>query len=135
MIENENILFLLKDERLCKSKNMQAFFRTDEGKKMSNHLEVIRWHKDGALWFAILGFLVRIGNENGFAGVEVRRAAAMGAEAKKYIGYPSAQKGGDYDIVTDWFWDKYRERGVVSLPEIWNVKIPLQLTHAESHQL
>ena len=117
-IKNEDILFLLNDNRNCRSKNMQDFFRTSTGKHMANQLEVIRWHRDGRLWFVTLGWLVS-SKENGFAGVKVTTVACYGAKAKDGCGYPSEQKGGDYDIVTSWFWGKYRERGMVSIPEVW----------------
>jgi len=53
--------------------------------------------------------------------------------SKTKTGYPSWQKGGDYEIVTDWFWSKYKERGIISIPEIWHRTIPADLTHKEHH--
>jgi len=127
-IINEDIKFLLADKRNCKSNNLQQFFRGKEGRKIANRLHVIRF--EGELYFATLGWLAR-GKENGFAGVMVRRVACYGSKAK--TGYPSWQKGGDYEDVTEWFWSKYREQGMVSIPEIWHIKIPKQLSHAELH--
>lgn len=130
-IVNDNILFLLADNRNCKSNNMQRFFRGRTGKRMANQLEVIRF--EGALWFVTLGWLVRIGNETGFAGVRVVEVACQGVKAT--TGYPDWQKGNDYEIVTDWFWGKYRERGMVSIPEIWHIEVPKELTHRELHTI
>ena len=129
---NENFKFLLNDKRNCASHNLKQFFKY-QFNKTRNDLDwrVIRWN--GELWFATLGWLVTIGNENGFAGARVKEAACYGKKAT--TGYPNAQTGGDYQDVTDWFWDKYRERGVVSLPEIWHIKIPKQLKHAEYHTI
>ncbi len=137
-IINENVAFLLADTRLCKSPNLQAFFRSHKGRRMAKHLgwcrendglHVIRF--EGELWFATLGHLAPGGKENGFAGVSVRKVACYGAKAD--TGYPTWQKGGDYEDVTQWFWNLYRERGVVSIPEIWHVEIPLPKKHAEMH--
>lgn len=131
-ITNEHIKRVITDERLCKSNNMQKFFRSQTGRKMANYLEVIRF--EGVLYFATLGWLAR-GEENGFAGVRVVEVACQGAKAK--TGYPSWQKGGDYEIVTDWFWSNYWHYGMVALPEIWRQfkNIPKQLTHAELHTI
>lgn len=89
---NNNVLFLLKDERGVRSPNLQAFFKTKNGKKMANHLEVIRWKKDhDRLWFVTLGWLVTIGNEKGFAGVSVIEVACKGKNAT--TSYPIEQTG------------------------------------------
>ncbi len=138
--KNQNIEFLLKDNRLCKSLNLQAFFRTEKGRKMATHLgwfketdgmRIIRF--EGELWFVTLGWMASSGQENGFAGVRVKEAARRGAKAT--TGYPSWQKGGDYEDVTDWFWDRYKEQGIVSLPEIWNIAIPATKKHSELHTI
>jgi len=134
MTTKEDIQFLLNDTRNCKSNNLQKFFRTHKGRRLVKHLgmEIIRTTK-GELWFATLGWLVQPGIETGYAGVMVREVACWGA--KSSTGYPVQQTGSDYEVVTDWFWEKYRERGVVAIPEIWNIKIPPQIKHAEAHYL
>ena len=129
MTTNQNVQFVLNDKRNCRSNNMQKFFRSQQGRHMANHLEVIRFDKK--LWFATLGWRVCEGNDTGFAGVRVKEVACQGAKAQS--GYPSWQKGGDYEIVTDWFWDKYKEDGMISIPEIWGNTRPKQLKHSESH--
>lgn len=130
-ITNEDVLFLLADKRNSRSGNLQKFFRSYNGRKMANHLEVIRWNHDGRLYFATLGWLVGIGNETGFAGCTVIHAACFGGKAT--TGYPSIQKGNDYQIVTRWFWDKYREDGIASIPEVWHIYREPALSHAEKH--
>lgn len=135
-----NVSFLLKDTRYCNSPNLQQFFRSKEGRDMAKRLywfkekdglRIIRF--EGNLWFATLGWRVRLGNDTGFAGVEIARVARLGRRAK--TGYPDWQKGGDYEDVTDWFWEKYKEAGIVAFPEIWGVRIPAVLKHAEAHQI
>jgi hypothetical protein len=130
---NENIEFLLKDNRNCASKNLKEFFRKEiKDKPNSAHMwQVIRWK--GELWFATLGWRVTEGKDDGFAGVSVKSVACFGKKA--FQGYPSSQTGGDYDDVTEWFWDKYRERGMISIPEIWHITLPKQLKHSESHTI
>ena len=128
---NVNIQMLLTDQRNCASPNMKEYFRTDRALRIANWLEIIRWDKDGELWFVTLGWLVKEGKEDGFAGVKVREVACFGKKAT--TGYPNSQTGGDYEVVTDWFWKKYWEQGMMSIPEIWHIEIPRQRTHAEAH--
>ena len=66
-MQNENVKYLLQDQRLCKSPKLQEFFRSETGRRMSNYLEVIRF--EGHLWFVTLGWLVSEGKENGFGEV------------------------------------------------------------------
>lgn len=128
---NENVKYLLHDTRNCKSNNLQNFFRSYNGRKMANQLEVIRF--EGKLWFATLGWRVCEGNDTGFAGVRVLEAACKGGKAHSC--YPSWQKGRDYEIVTDWFWSKYKEDGMIAIPEIWGKTRPKELKHAEFHTI
>lgn len=100
---------------------------------MANRLEVIRWDYDNRLYFVTLGWPVRKGNEAGFAGCTVIHAACYGGKAN--TGYPVNQTGNDYEIVTRWFWDKYREDGMVAIPEVWRLYREPALTHAEKHTI
>ena len=127
-----NIEFLLQDDRNCRSDNMKKFF---SNKRNQHNSEVIRF--EGQLWFVSLGWRIGIkkdgtADDTGFAGVRVVEVACQGNKATTC--YPSRQRGGDYEIVTDWFWDKYRERGIISIPEVWHRVIPAELTHKEHHQ-
>lgn len=135
-ILNEDIEFLLADNRPCSSPNLKSFFSSKKGREMASWLHwqndfdglrVIRF--EGELWFVTLGWLSASGKEDGFVGVKVREVACYGRKAD--TGYPSWQKGGDYEDVTDWFWGKYRERGTVALPEIWHIDIPREVSHRE----
>ena len=130
-INMTNIEFLLQDKRNCRSDNLKKFFRNKDNKRLSEHWKVIRFEEE--LWFVTLGWLTYGGKENGFAGVKVKKVACYGAKAESC--YPSWQKGGDYEDVTDWFWSKYRERGIISIPEIWHREIPKELTHKEHHTI
>ncbi len=60
---NENISFLLKDNREVCSPNMKRFFKN---KRNRHECEVIIF--DGSLWFASLGWRTSPGNDDGFAG-------------------------------------------------------------------
>jgi hypothetical protein len=126
-----NIEFLLSDTRNCRSRNMIRFFSVPRN---HSYAEVIRF--DGDLWFAMLGWRTGVdkdGNrkDNGFAGVRVVTVACYGLKAKTV--YPGWQKGDDYEIVTDWFWQTYREQGIIGFPEIWHIKPAPQRTHKELH--
>ena len=117
------IQFVLNDNRLCSSPNLKKFFK----KKINQvYNRVIRFN--GRLWFAMLGWDP---DGKGFAGVKVAEVACLGNKAK--TGYPVPQNPGMWEDVTEWFWEKYQERGRVSLPEVWHIPIPPQLTHAELH--
>lgn len=123
----DNIERILKDTRFYRSQNMQKFFRKTRNRA---YKEVIRF--EGDLWFVSLGWLVK-GKENGFAGVRVMRVACYGGKAE--TGYPAWQKGGDYEVVTDWFFEKYFKSGMYGHYEIWRRKHPQPLSHAESHTI
>lgn len=121
---SDNIKFLLKDTRLCRSDNMIRFFKKEKNRLYSS---VIRF--EGKLWFAMLGW----DDGNGFAGVKVLTVACFGSKAE--TGYPSWQYQKKWEDVTDWFWNKYRERGIVSIPEIWNRYDKKSPTSKEAHSV
>lgn len=123
--------FVINDQRNCRSYNIQAYFKKKENQ---HNIQVIRF--EGQLWFVTLGW--RIGlrkngtwDDSGFAGVRVVEVACQGVKAKS--GYPSWQKGGDYEIVTDWFWQEYMEAGIIAFPDIWHINMPPKLTSREAH--
>lgn len=125
MKESEIIQFILADQRNCRSRNMQKFFRN----KRNRHLtHVIRF--EGQLWFASLKWPP---DETGFAGVRVVEVACQGSGAKSC--YPSWQQPENWTDVTEWFWQEYKEAGVVSFPDIWHIKIPPPVTSKEAHMI
>lgn len=119
------IKFLLSDDRNCRSDNMKKFFKNPDNQINCN---VIRF--EGKLWFASLGW---DNDGKGFAGVRVMEVACQGNKAK--TGYPSWQHPDKWHDVTEWFWGKYMERGIISIPEIWNRVIPRELSFAELHTI
>lgn len=123
---DKRIEFLLNDDRNCKSNNLQKFFRKKENRRLN---EVIVF--EDRLWLVSLGWLVTVGNENGFAGCTVIHAACFGSKA--FTGYPARQNGHDYKIVTDWFWDNYIKEGILAFPDIWHIQQPQKLTSKEAH--
>lgn len=114
MNQSEIIPFVLQDQRNCRSRNMQKFFRDKKNKHLTH---VVMF--DGRPWFASLGWDP---DESGFAGVKVLEVACQGAKAKP--GYPSWQKPGSWTDITESFWDKYQKNGIIAFPEIWHIKIP-----------
>jgi hypothetical protein len=131
MNQQQIIEFVLNDQRLCRSKNMQEFFKNKENQ---NEWHVIRF--EGQLWFVSLGWRVGLRkdgtwDDNGFAGVRVREVACQGKKARS--GYPSWQGNNKYVDVTEWFWHEYMEAGVVGFPDIWHIKMPPKLTSREAH--
>ena len=128
MRKQEILDFVRSDMRMCRSKYLIKFFSKDQNK---HRTEVIIFEKE--LWFVSLGWCVTFDVHTGFAGCEVRMAASYGAKAKS--GYPSKQKGNDYEIVTDWFLNLYKEKGVVGFPNIWRIKEPKKQTSKEAHYI
>lgn len=120
MNKQETLDFVRNDKRMCRSKNLIKFFSNDKNK---HYTEVIIFQKE--LWFVSLGWCVTFDVHTGFAGCKVRMAASYGNKAKSC--YPSSQKGNDYEIVTDWFWNLYKEKGVVGFPDIWRIKEPKKI--------
>jgi hypothetical protein len=125
MTKPEIIAFIQADQRNCRSNNMQKFFRNSKNWDLTH---VIRF--EGQLWFASIGWDP---DESGFAGVKVREVACYGTKAK--TGYPSWQKPGSWTDVSEWFWQEYKEAGVVAFPDIWHIKIPALVTSKEAHMI
>lgn len=121
---NENILFLLNDNRNCRSPNLQKYFSKGDNWIWRN--KVIRC--EGELYFAYLDDM-----PNWWTGVKVREVACYGAKSVggEYVNL----RGKPIEDVTDWFWLMYKERGKVSIPEIWRISIPKQLSHSEYHTI
>jgi len=124
MDNNELIDFILNDNRNCRSRNMQAFFRN---KRNRHQTSVIRFEEQ--LWFVSFGWPPG----DNFSGVRVVEVACQGMQATS--GYPYRQKPGSWTDVTDWFWKEYKEAGVVAFPEIWHIKLPVSLLHKEAHSI
>lgn len=125
MDQSEIINFVLQDQRNYRSRNMQQFFR-NKNNRIS--WRVIRF--EDQLWFASIGWAP---DETGFAGVRVVEVACQGSRAKS--GYPNWQRPDDWLDVTKWFWQEYKEAGVVSFPDIWHIKIPPPVTSKEAHTI
>lgn len=123
-VVDDNIYFVLKDERLCRSNNMQKFFKKERNKIYNR---VIRF--EGKLWFATMWDE----DEGDFSGVKVVEVACYGNKAETR--YPSWQSPDKWHDVTDWFWSKYRERGMVSIPEIWHLHDKKSPTSKEAHSI
>ena len=121
----EHIDYVLKDTRNCRSNNLQKFF----GRKNNRNFydSVIRC--DGRYYFACTQSMPHF-----WVGAKVIEVACYGAKAGCAEWFNL--RGKPIEDVTQWFWSKYKELGMYSIPEVWsNKSIPPVLSHSEAHTI
>ena len=122
-----NVEFILKKTHPKYSVNIRKWFTRIRNRHYCS-VVLFDLHNNGypQMWFASTDW----GNEKNpeFAGVRVVEVASRGLAAKTC--FPVPQKGRWTDI-TEEFWNKYRDNGKLSFPEIWHIEIPETKTHKE----